>query len=41
MVVPVKFDGGLSMSVLRKRQLFTKKHGIKRLQFQKKKKDQF
>jgi hypothetical protein len=35
MEMPVKFEGGLSMSVLRKKQLFTKKQGIKRLQFQK------
>jgi hypothetical protein len=28
-VLPVKFDGGLSMSVLRKKQLFTKKRGTK------------
>jgi hypothetical protein len=32
--MPVKFEGGLSMSFLRKKQLFTKKQEIKRLQFQ-------
>jgi hypothetical protein len=34
-VLPVKFDGGLSMSVLRNGQVFTKKLGFKTDQFSK------
>jgi hypothetical protein len=33
--VPVKFDGGLSMSFLRNEQLFTKNWGSKPISFQK------
>jgi hypothetical protein len=34
-VVPVKFEGGLSISLLRKKQLFTKKRGSKVYVFKK------
>jgi hypothetical protein len=35
MEMPVNFEGGLAMLFLRKKQLFTKKQGIKRFQLQK------
>jgi hypothetical protein len=35
-VVPLKFDDGLSISFLRKNQLFAKKKEVKSLQFRKK-----
>jgi hypothetical protein len=36
MVLPVKFEGGLSMSILRNEQLFTKKKDVQKFTFSKK-----